>query len=228
MSDFIEVMVIVEGKTEENFVKSLLSKYLSERNIFMSATQVTKLGQKGGDVRFERVKNDIGLHLKQRADTYVTTLVDYYGIKEWPGLDEVPPRSTPTKIAQIVNRATSDKVRALFSSLNTDRRFVPYIAIHEFEALLFSDSRILASELGISEEEVTSVLVKCSEPEAINNSPETAPSKRLDGWAKNGKFAKTSAGIAIAKIIGIAAMRDRCPVFNDWLERLEMIQRDLP
>jgi hypothetical protein len=54
------------------------------------ATQITKPGQKGGDVRFERVKKDLGMHLKQRPDTYVTLFVDYYGIKsDWPSLSGI-------------------------------------------------------------------------------------------------------------------------------------------
>ena len=82
MSDYIEVIAIVEGKTEQVFVESVLQPYLAQQNIFISATQVSKPGQKGGDVRFSRVSRDIERHLKQRPDTYVTTLVDYYGIKE--------------------------------------------------------------------------------------------------------------------------------------------------
>ncbi|MCT7653700.1 DUF4276 family protein [Oceanimonas sp. NS1] len=43
-------------------------------------------------MRFERVRRDLEAHLKQRPDTYVTTFVDYYGLREWPGLDTVTPR----------------------------------------------------------------------------------------------------------------------------------------
>ncbi len=115
MSNYIEVIVIVEGKTEQIFVESILAPYLGYngheadlvlaqiclttnlkinligyvlfhiKNIGMKATQVSKPGQKGGDVRFSRVKKDLRNHLKQRSDTYISTFVDYYGIKEWLG-----------------------------------------------------------------------------------------------------------------------------------------------
>ncbi len=91
----------------------------------------------------------------------------------------------------------------------------------EFEALLFSDSEALAAEMSIDEEEVVAVITECGEPEHINNGQETAPSKRLDGWAPYGKFAKTTKGIAIAHRIGIPKMREMCPLFNGWLEQLE-------
>lgn len=59
MSDYIEVIAIVEGKTEQVFVEQVLKPYLEEKMIFISATQASKPGQKGGDVKFSRVINDI-------------------------------------------------------------------------------------------------------------------------------------------------------------------------
>jgi hypothetical protein len=193
----------------------------------MYATQVSKPGQKGGDVRFIRVQKDLEIHLKQRSDTFVTTVIDYYGTKEWPGLDLVQPSSNPSQIAEIINTETMNAVKSLFPQLQVDRRFIPYMAIHEFEALLFSDSSAIAAELGIEEKEINAVLKKCGEPEAINNSPQTAPSKRLDGWSKNGEFAKTTTGITIAQSIGISVMRQKCPLFNSWIETIEKIQLEL-
>ncbi len=48
----------------------------------MTPIMISKPGQKGGDVKFARVKNDIGLYLKQGSDTLLTLFVDYYGIKK--------------------------------------------------------------------------------------------------------------------------------------------------
>jgi Domain of unknown function (DUF4276) len=222
MSDYIEVIAIVEGKTEQVFVERLLVPYLAEKNIYMNATQVSKPGEKGGDVRFVRVKRDLGLHLKQRADTYVTTLIDYYGTKEWPGLETLATNLSPSQIAQHLNDAVQQEVNDLFPDQRPSDRFIPFMALHEFEALLFSDSEALASGLNIDEGEITAVLEECGEPEAINNSPQTAPSKRLDKWA-NGKFGKTTTGIAIAQEIGIPKMREKCPLFNAWLEQFEAL-----
>ena len=223
MSNYIEVMAIVEGKTEQVFVEKVLKPYLADKMIFIKATQASKPGQKGGDVKFSRVINDIRDHLKQRNDTYVTTLVDYYGIKEWPGLDSLAQNLTPYQIADHLNAATKLQVVSEFANQRAERRFIPYIAVHEFEALLFSDSAILASELGVDEDQIKNVLAECGEPEAINNGKETAPSKRLDNWSPNGKFAKTTAGIAIAQQIGITQMREQCPLFNAWLAQFEAL-----
>lgn len=226
MSDYIEVIAIVEGKTEQIFIESILVPYLAKKKIYMSATQVSKPGQKGGDVRFVRVQKDIGMHLKQRNDTYVTTFVDYYGTKEWPGLDDVPSNATPQEITETINIATANKVKELFTNQRTEKRFIPHMAMHEFEALLFSDSEILADKLNIDEELITNVIDDCGEPEAINNKPETAPSKRLDKWSNTKKFPKTTKGISIAEEIGIDKMREKCPQFDKWIAHFENIAEE--
>ncbi len=226
MSDYLEIMVLVEGKTEEIFVHDLLWPYLSPKNIFLHPTQLSKPGQKGGDVRFSRAQRDIGIHLKQRKHTYVTTFIDFYGTKEWPGLDAVRSGATPTEIAQTINEATKAEVVNLFADWRADIRFIPYVAVHEFEAMLFSDIDLLSASLNVNRETVEQVLREYGEPEAVNNNPETAPSKRLDAWSLNGKFPKTTTGIVIARQIGIQKIREKCPIFDNWLWTIETIQRD--
>ena len=218
MSDWVLIIAIVEGPTERIFVDKLLAPYLRRRNIYMKATIV---GQKGGDVRFPRVKKDIEIHLKQRSDTYVTTLVDYYGTKGWPGLGKVQQRAAPAMIAKTINAATKAEVCQLFSQQRADKRFIPNMSIHEFEAFLFSDSAKLATELNVNKKQVDQILRKYKEPEAINNNVNTAPSKRLVQLSK--PFTKTNTGINIATAIGIETIRQKCPVFNAWLEELEAL-----
>jgi len=225
MSNYIEVIAIVEGKTEQVFIEKVLAPYLGHKNIGIRATQVSKPGQKGGDVRFSRAKRDLGGHLKQRSDTYVTTFVDYYGIKEWPGLDSIPSLASPETIAETINVATKEQIGSLFTEQQAERRFIPFIAVHEFEALLFSDAEILAQQLGIDASRISTVITACGSPEAINNNPQTAPSKRLDDWCINGKFLKTTTGISVAEKIGIEKMRNECPLFDGWLAEFENIQR---
>ena len=221
MNDRITVVVLVEGQTEKNFISHLLAEELGKKNILLIPIII------GGNVKFTRVQRDIERHLKQwkTTVTYITTFVDYYGVEEWPGVEEIPQGSTPTMIAQRVNDATRKQLNAVFPDLWTDKRFIPYMSIHEFEALLFSDSAILASKLNRDQADIDTVLVACGEPEAINDSPQTAPSKRLDKWWGS-KFPKTTLGIDIARAIGIPKMREKCPLFNDWLERLEALAHD--
>lgn len=222
MNKGIYGIAIVEGKTEQIFIEKVLAPYLAQKDLFIRVTQVSKAGQKGGDVRFSRVIRDIGLHLKQRQNTFVTLLVDYYGVKEWPGLETLSSNLIPSQIAAHLNAAAMQRVIAEFEIYQPERRFIPYIAMYEFEALLFSNSKILAAELAVEPALIERIISQCREPEAINNGRTTAPSKRLDKLS-DGKFAKITKGIPIAQSIGIDKMREQCPIFNLWIEQFESL-----
>jgi hypothetical protein len=220
MSSIIEVMVLVEGQTEQSFIKSVLSPYLADITEQKIILTPTKVGNQGGDVRFSRYQKDIGLHLKQRAVTYVTLMVDYYGIgKDWPGFEEAKRQDTHSKKAAVMNKETIKKVQDLFPEQNAAHRFIPYVSMHEIEALYFSDPASLARIMNIKETKIKSILRDCGEPEAINDNVEMAPSKRLENLSKN--FKKTTTGIAIAKAVGINQMRKHCPLFDEWVYKIE-------
>ena len=216
-----EVYLVVEGATEQLFVERVLAPYCAMHGIYLHPTQVPKKGEKGGDVRFARVKTCVGNFLKQRSDTRVGTFFDYYGLKEWPSLDEV--RSAQgLSTADIAKRLNDSAVAELcrdFPELDVANRFVPFMTVHEFEALLFSDATILASSLGIDVALADEVLRKYKSPEAINTRHDKIPSKQIEKWL-NGRYIKTVQGIAIADKIGIDKMRTACPNFDNWLNRL--------
>ncbi len=220
MNKYAEVVVLVEGPTEQQFVKQLLTPYLAQRGVYLTPIILDKPGEKGGDVKFARAKNDIEKHLKQRQDTCVTMLVDYYGIRsDWPGYSESKKQAEHTRKAQIMNQATHDEVKKLFPNHHSDLRFIPYVSMYELEALYFSDPALLAEKLGVQQRNIEEILDECGEPEKINDHATTAPSKRV-GKLSN-RFKKTSTGIAIAKAIGIPKMREACPLFNTWVTTLE-------
>ena len=61
-------------------------------------------------------------------------------------------------------------------------------------------------------------------PEEINQGTKTAPSKSILQELPRYQSLKVIAGVQIAQEIGITAMRQKCPHFNDWITRLESIQ----
>ena len=114
MAEPREVVAIVEGTTEQIFVKSVLAPYLGRSGVSLRATILGKPGQKGGDVRFVRAGRDIRRHLLQRSDTRVTLLVGYYGIgTDWPGLEASKYARDVADKARVLNEATSDAVREM-------------------------------------------------------------------------------------------------------------------
>ncbi len=221
--NLVEIVALVEGKTEQIFIQDIVSPYLAGKSIYITPIIISKPGQKGGDVKFSRVKNDIELHLKQRPDTFLTLFVDYYGIKsDWPGLKAAKKQSMPSGKAEKINRATKNRVNKLFGDYGSDRRFIPYVAMHEFEALLFSGPQELADQLRVPLSDIDKILKECGEPEKIDDSPHSAPSKRLENLSS--RFKKTSTGIAIAKEISLDKMREHCPIFNTWLTEIECVK----
>jgi len=225
MSNMKNIAVICEGKTEQIFVEKIIAPYLYQeaRNIFITAFQITKPGQKGGDVKFERLCNDLRNTLHQSHWNLITTFFDFYGLKgEWPGYSNALTQHTPKDKSVMLVAAVQDKIEKLFQKLNTRNRFLPYFAMHETEALYFSCPSIMADQLEVSQTEIESILSDCSEPEAINHTRETSPSHRIATLLGVTEFTKkTTEGIAIAEAIGLQKMRDECPIFNDWITQME-------
>lgn len=218
----ITVYVIVEGQTEQTFIRDLLAPEIAVQGIFLHPALIGKPGHKGGNVKFERAKEDIGKFLKQRSDTHISTMFDYFRLDpSWPGNVNVQSCSNAIEKAGKIESATLAKIRELFPDHNIEGRFIPYIEMHEFEALLFSNASILAEKIGVDTDEIEDVLDEFGEPEEIDDGSETAPSKRLISLHKG--YRKVAMGKTISEAIGISTMREKCPHFDNWLTRLEQL-----
>lgn len=108
--------------------------------------------------------------------------------------------------------------RSIASDIN-DRRFIPYIQLHEFEALLFSapDGFKMYFDDNISEE-IQGIIDSFENPEEINSSPETAPSKRLIRIIP--EYDKVLYGNIVALEIGLPVILEKCPRFRTWTDLL--------
>lgn len=105
---------------------------------------------------------------------------------------------------------------------NLRNRFVPYIQMYEFECLLFSDITVFKNNFSTKEcnfHAIESAVREFASPEEINNGPNTAPSVRLKNAIKG--YEKELYGGFLADDIGLEAIRKRCPLFNQWIKRLE-------
>ncbi len=224
------VYVVVEGQTEQTFIRDVLAPDMAKKNIFLYPALIGKPGHKGGDVRFDRAREDIGKFLAQGNDTFVSTMVDYFKIDSaWPGCDSIKHKSntgtimSATEKAKLINQATHDEISKQFSANNAKDRFISYIEMHEFEALLFSDAKILASKLQINVGKIQTILDQYDNPEEINTDPVYAPSKRLEKL-KYG-YRKVAMGKEISEAIGIRKIREMCPNFDCWISQLENLSK---
>ena len=225
------LLVHVEGQTEESFVNEVLKPYLCTQGFADVNPRILgnarPRSQRGGVGAWTSARKDITSHLKQDLRCIVTTMVDYYGMPQtgsraWPGRSEANERAFPNNAETVEKALATDVCEQMGSDFNPER-FVPYVMMHEFEAMLFSDCERFAE--GIGEPKLApkfqEIRAKFGCPEEIDDSPETAPSKRIVSLIPG--YQKPVWGILAALEISLAKIRSTCPHFHSWLERLEGI-----
>lgn len=208
------LFIVVEGQTEEAFVKELMAPYFIQNGIYDVRPVIiqTSKGHKGGFVNYEHLKNDILRLLKsQGQDVVVTTFVDFFRCPELPNQKDIEALPSHIKRVEEMEKSISDDIN--------DWRFIPYIQLHEFEALLFS--AVNGFEIYFEDQvsnEIQGIIDSFDNPEEINNSPETAPSKRLIRIIPY--YDKVIYGNIVALEIGLPTILARCPRFRGWIDYL--------
>lgn len=224
-----EVIAIVEGETEQTFVREVLAPELGSRGIWLAARLPGRMRRHGGVRRWESVRGDIFRTLKERGDWFCTTMFDFYRMPmDWPGRAEATARPHQERGACVETALAKDVQEHLPDNLRPDR-FIPYVQVHEFEALLFSGVQELADTVwathpGLSQSAAANlqkILVEAGVPEAINDRPDMAPSKRICHLMR--AYQKPLHGPIAAQRIGLARIREQCPHFDEWLRRLEAL-----
>ena len=214
------INVIVEGQTEESFVKNVLAPYLWPQATYITASIVGIPGHKGGNVSYARVQKDVLLHLKQDRAAYCSTMLDLYGLEAgFPGASATNSLTGTQKAARLEQAMIQD-IAAVVPELRADLRFIPYFQVHEYEGLLFSDPDAFASALGKADlaKQFRSVRAAFGTPEDINDDPQTAPSKRV--LRLYPPYKKVIDGTIAAAAVGLETMLRECPHFRNWVERL--------
>lgn len=212
----IRVHVFVEGQTEETFVRELLYEYFRNKNIYLNPILVsTSKTAKGGVVSYAKIKPQINRKCLEDAKAFVTTMFDMYALpKDFPGSSLLPKINEPLQKAEYLEREMGKDIG--------HKNFIPNLLVHEFEGLLYSNPQAFAE--WFDETAVVTLQEErnaFSSPEHINDSPLTAPSKRIRNCCKG--YDKPWHGPLIAIDIGLDKIRLECQHFNQWLLRLESI-----
>ena len=222
----IRLHFVVEGQSEETFVKEILAPELGDRSTIVDVHRITtgrKKGKvyRGGFVKYEHLRNDLDLWMKQErqsSDARFTTMVDLYGLpSDFPGKNNCEKISDPF---ERVERLESEFGKDLDNS-----RLIPHIQLHEFESLLFSDPAAFSSAFPTGDDgiqELSRIRETFASPEHINDGPNTAPSKLICKLFPG--YVKTSYGLTIAKEIGIKKMRAKCKHFDNWIKTLLLLE----
>lgn len=214
----IRLNIVVEGQTEEAFVNDVLQEHLRRLNIYVTPILLrTSRSGRGGVSTYGKIERQVRRLCKEDPGAYITTMLDYYGLpKDFPSVELKNPKDA---LGSVVRLETDFQ-----QSIGFEQRFIPLILLHEFEALLFAD----VNGFEILEDDCPGLVASLAqeigglEPEAINDSPETAPSKRI--LKHYGNYQKPFHGSLVAMDVGLDTMRNRCPHFAQWLSKLEQLQ----
>lgn len=206
------IVFIVEGDTEILLVDKVIMPYIYNLGYAITHTCQTittnrKQHKKGGVGSYGKFKNEIQNTLSQ-GDVLVTTLIDFFKL--------------PTDFPQFTD--DSSKIQQIETAIHQDfdsnPNLLPYIQRHEVEALMYSSMEgfKLVMDEDKQLEKVQQIINQYPNPEDINNSPATAPSKRLQ---KIYDYDKTGDGEMIFEMVGIEAMLEKCPRFANWINLIK-------
>lgn len=222
----IRLHFIVEGQTEETFVTKILAPHLAGRSIWADArcVQTSRRGgrkYRGGISHYAQVRKDIRNWTRedQNSDARFTTMFDLYALpQDFPCYDAATQRADPLQRADDLEDALAQDI--------CDDRFIPYIQVHEFEALLLAAPAEMDSQFPDDTDAIRrlgEMASRYQSPEHIDDGRDTAPSKRIIREIPAYEGRKASAGPLVAGRIGLNTLRTQCLHFGAWIDRLEAL-----
>ena len=222
--DRVKLNFLVEGQTEETFVKTVLQPHLKNHSVDTEVRCVVTrrthdYEYRGGLNAYRQVKSDLTRWMKDEpcCESRFTTMFDLYRIpKDFPGYRISAREPNPYD-------RTKEMERAMVSDLG-DGRLMPYIQLHEFEALLLVDAGKLAVQFPdrISAiQRIFSMAESFPSPELIDDVD--GPSKRIIREIPEYEDRKAAAGPIVAERIGLPTLRAKCSHFGCWIETLEAL-----
>jgi Domain of unknown function (DUF4276) len=225
----MRLLIHVEGETEETFVNEVLRDYLTTKGFHEVSARLVgnaRLRHRRGGIRgWDSVRRDIIRHLRGDTAAHSTTMVDYYALPQtgsgaWPGRLEASSQPTHMK-AVTVEQAVAVDIQTEMGETFDRKRFIPFVVMHEFEGLLFSDCAAFSRAIG--RPDLQSAFQKIRDAfetaEEINDSPLTAPSKRVGTLVP--RYEKPLLGTLAILEISLDRIRSECPHFHGWLTILE-------
>ncbi len=205
--------IVVEGKTEKEFIGRVLSRHLKGKGIKPTPILPGRgRGARGGNISVDSIAQEMA-RLYWHFDM-VTSLVDYYGF-----------RDKGTRTVEELEEYLKEKTRHRIPRRWDSRKIFPYVQQHEFEGLLFSDVSAFSTlpdaptDLQASLHEIRS---QFPTPEDINDHQNTAPSRRILRLMP--RYRKVANGSVVAEKMGLDVIRAECPRFNIWVKKLESLR----
>lgn len=214
----IRLAISVEGQTENEFFTRVIRPHLERFDIDARPIVITTKrvldgpNHKGGDISVDRIAPQIKPLLN--SFNFVTTFYDFYGFKDKNETDNINNLSI-----------------SISKALGFPPNFLPYIQQYEFESLLLTDCGVIGKHFNSNkiERELANAVATKGNPENVNDSRDTCPSKRITSACKlhvNKNYDKVFDGPVIAEKIGLEKIRQACPLFGLWLTKIESLTKN--
>ncbi len=222
-----EIVAIVEGETEQTFVHDQLAAHLGLFGIAIWAVLPGKSRNRGGIKKWESAKNDILRTLKEGR--YCTTMFDFYAMPaDWPGRQNaaaLPWEQRGVHVEQELLKAIATEIGQSFNPA----QLIPYVQLHEFEALMFAGTKELADlsaamcglPVNYLMKQFDNIITASGHPEAIDDGYETCPSRRIMSLVRG--YRKRVHSPIVSKRIGLPVLRAKCAHFGNWIQKLELL-----
>ena len=214
------LIFIVEGETEEMFVNSMLKPYFLKSG-FNNTLQCFKIKRSnGGMQKYSYVKQDI-LRVIYEQEAIVTTMFDFYALPStFPGQTDI--KDINNHLEKVLYLEKKMKEDLEVSQRTSFGNYVPYIQLHDFEALVFTSEKGFEQLFEHSEmnyKGISELIKQYPNPEEINDSPQTAPSKRIKKLIPG--YQKVLFGNLLVAYNGMSILLSKCPHFRSWIETLK-------
>ncbi|MDN5201845.1 DUF4276 family protein [Fulvivirgaceae bacterium BMA10] len=216
----MQLNILVEGQTEEMFVKEILAPYLQVRGIYATpiivSTKIMRDGIKfrGGltNGNFNQFIGDLKKLINSTPNGMVSTFLDYYGLPSvFPNYSDRVEFAEPLKRVKFLENSLKEY-------LSSPKNFLPYIQLHEFEAFLFAHPKGFEQNLERNEanlDGLKEIINSHQNPEDINEGTDTSPSKRILSHYPG--YDKVLEGNMMLNDIGLETLLEKCPHFNEWI-----------
>jgi len=216
------IIVICEGQAEQEFCNSVLYPHFKDLGVTIASPVISV--SNGGIVKWEVLKKEVLVYLiNNNRNTYITTFIDFYGLtgKGYPEHRIINNENERRMLVSDIETAMKNQIDDRYRY-----RFLPYIQLHEFETLIFTDISLLKDWYNPNEildfNYLEETIRRYPDRELINDSPQTAPSKRLIRAIP--KYDKVALGNILLMNIGLNRLRENNISFNNWIIKLESIR----
>jgi len=220
----------VEGQTEQAFAVEVLQPHLFVFNVFVTKPRLIgphgrrgdRIPQGGMFHTFVHALADMKRWLLEDRSHEVrfSMMVDLYALPhDVPGHAEAMALIDPHAQAATLEAALADTVQ--------DQRFIPYVQVHEFEALLLAAPEKFAELFEQRARQIAMLTAECdafASSELINHGQHTHPKARIKQYLVD--YDENVDGPLLAQAMGLDRIRQKCPHFDQWLTKLENLDRE--